>query len=126
MTIKEITIAERITRGQMMDEMNTTGNVVAAAWKVTKRLRERGIPAIGSLGLIAVEWGTLTIEFERGDGYDVQEDDFNLGHFSDAWVYTWTGRPVPAGVDLTKISREGKALVMDMPLNAVLAEADDL
>jgi hypothetical protein len=126
MNIKEVTITERITRGQMMDESNTTGNVVAAAFNVKTRLRKRGVPAIGSLGLIAVEWGTLTIEFERGDGYDVQEDDFNLGHFSDAWVYTWTGRPVPAGVDLTKIAREGKALVMDMPLNAVLAEADDL
>jgi hypothetical protein len=116
MNINEVTITERVTRGQMMGELNPSGNVVSAAWNVKTRLRKRGVPVIGSLGLVAVEWGTLTIAFEKGAD----------GQYSDAWVYTWTGKPVPAGVDLTLIAREGKALVIDMPLNAVLAEADEL
>ena len=44
MTIKEITITERITRGQMMGELNPSGNFVSAAWNVKTRLRKRGVP----------------------------------------------------------------------------------
>jgi hypothetical protein len=115
MNKNEVTLVERITRGEMMGEQNTTGNVVSAAFSVKKRLRQRGIPAIGTLGLVAVEWGTLTIEFEAGEG-----------QYNDAWVYTWTGRPVPAGVDLVALASNGRALVIDMPLAAVLTADDEL
>ena len=125
MTIKEITITERITRGQMMGELNPSGNVVSAAWNVKTRLRKRGVPVIGSLGLIAVEWGTLTIEFEKGtDERDHRGDP--IGQYADAWVYTWTGKPVPSDIDLTLVAREGKALVMDMPLSALLTVDEEL
>jgi hypothetical protein len=120
MNIKEVTITERITRGQMMDESNTTGNVVAAAFNVKTRLRKRGVPAIGSLGLIAVEWGTLTIEFQRHNPLNGE------GQYDDAWVYSWTGKPVPADIDLAQIATKGHALVMDMPLSALLTVDEEL
>jgi hypothetical protein len=125
MNNNEITIVERITRGQMMGELNTCGNIVSAAWNVKTRLRKRGIPIIGSLGLVAVEWGTLTIEFEKGsDERDARGDD--IGLYGDAWVYTWTGKPIPADMDLTLVARAGTALVMDMPLSALLTVDDEL
>lgn len=129
MNNNEVTIVERITRGQMMGELNPSGNVVSAAWNVKSRLRKRGIPVIGSLGLVAVEWGTLTIEFEKAEDERAEnshDDLFAQGQYADAWVYTWTGKPVPADMDLTLISREGKALVMDMPLSALLTADDEL
>jgi hypothetical protein len=118
-TTNEVTVVERITRGQMMGDINPGGNVVHAAWFVKTRLRQRGVPVIGSLGIIATEWGTLTIEFEKGT-------DPDLGQYSDAWVYTWTGKPVPADIDLVLYAREGKALVMDEPLAALLTVDEEL
>jgi hypothetical protein len=129
MTIKEITITERITRGQMMGELNPSGNVVSAAWNVKTRLRKRGIPVIGSLGLVAVEWGTLTIEFVKASdesnehSYETLDD---VGHYADAWVYTWTGKPVPADIDLALVASKGDALVMDKPLSALLTVDEEL
>lgn len=116
MTEKHLTTHVRITRGQMMGETNTTGNVVSAAWTVKKRLRDAGIPAIGSLGLLAVEWGTLTIQFDASESCQ----------YDDAWIYSWTGRPVPDGMDLNAIAHEGRALVIDKSLAALIAEADEL
>lgn len=120
MNNNEVTVVERITRGEMMGEQNTSGNVVSAAFSVKSRLRKAGIPVIGTLGLVAVEWGTLTIEFERHNLLNGQ------GQYDDAWVYTWTGCPVPAGVDLVDLARAGKALVIDMPLAAILTADEEL
>jgi hypothetical protein len=78
----EITVRETFTRDQLTGTKNPVGNEVLAGQVIFGRLRQKGVPVIGILGVLAVEWGTLTIAHD--DGLD-----------GDEWTFTWTGVPMP-------------------------------
>lgn len=76
-----------------------------------------GIPAIGHFGVLAVEWGELTIK---------HEDDFIVG---DQWTYTWTGKPLPEGWPRKQTAgnvTQHAPFRLDKPLAAQIAEDDEL
>lgn len=111
----EITITETFTRDQMLGQVNPQGNEVLAG-QILARFRRRGVPLVGVLGFIAVEWGTLTIEHD--DGLD-----------GDEWKWTWTGKPVPPEF-MHLLTTPGRCLRLDEPLAlkiaAKAAEDDEL
>lgn len=109
---KSITVKEVFTRHQFLGKRNPQGNEVLAAQVIFTRLRNRGVPVIGVLGVIAVEWGKLTIEHE--DGLD-----------GDEWTYTWEGVPMPRHW-IERCAVPGAALKLDKPLAALIAEEDEL
>lgn len=106
------TIKETFTRDQLLDNRNPAGNEVLAAQMIFDKLRSRGVPLIGVLGVLAVEWGKLTIEHE--DGLD-----------GDEWHYTWVGEPMPKEW-IANCSKPGAALRLNKPLAQQIAEADEL
>lgn len=109
---KTVTVKEVFTRHQLTGKRNPQGNEVLAAQVIFARLRQRGVPVIGVLGIIAVEWGTLTIAHE--DGLD-----------GDEWAYTWEGAPMPRHW-IDKCAQPGAVLKLDNPLAAQIAAEDEL
>lgn len=112
MAEKIITVAETFTRDQLTGSRNPQGNEVLAGQVIFNRLRAKGVPVIGALGVLAVEWGTLTISHE--DGLD-----------GDEWTYTYTGRAMPAEW-IKKCAQPGRVLRLDKSLAQQIAEADEL
>lgn len=72
MSVKTIRI--EVTRDSFK---SANGGPIYAAFQITDRLRERGVPVIGSIVLEGVAHGKL----------DISAQDENI-------VYTWTGTPV--------------------------------
>lgn len=104
----EVTIRETFTRDQFLVK-TPEGNDFLAARVIFGRLRSRGVPVIGALGVLGVEWGKLTIEHE--DGLD-----------GDEWTYTWTGRPLTKEW-IAEITKPGKCVSIAAPLAPrILAE----
>lgn len=109
---KAITVKETFTRDQFLGRHNPQGNEVLAAQVIFSRLRQRGVPVIGVLGVIAVEWGTLTIKHDEGlDG--------------DEWTYTWEGVPMPREW-IEKCAQPGAALKLEKSLKQLIEEEDEL
>lgn len=107
-----VTIKEIFTRDQLTGTRNPAGNEVIAGQIIFKRLRARGVPVIGSLGVLAVEWGKLTVEHE--DGLD-----------GDEWTWTFTGQAMPDEW-IRKCAAPGTVLRLNNPLAKQIAEADEL
>lgn len=106
----EVTIRETFTRDQFLGTKNPEGNDMLAARVIFGRLRSRGVPVIGALGVLGVEWGKLTIEHE--DGLD-----------GDEWHYAWTGRPLTKEW-IAEITKPGKCVSIAEPLAPrILAES---
>jgi len=113
MSQSEITIRETFTRDQLISKRNNPeSNEVLSARVILNRLRQRGVPVIGVLGVLAVEWGTLTIA--HADGLD-----------GDEWTYTYTGKPMPREW-IERCARPDHALRLDKPLAAQIAEDEEL
>lgn len=112
MNQNEIKVVETFTRDQFTGKRNPQGNEVLAGQVIFGRLRARGVPLIGVLGVIAVEWGTLTIAHD--DGLD-----------GDEWTYTYVGKPMPKEW-IAKMTKPGFALRLDAPLAAQIAAEDEL
>lgn len=111
---KEITIRVTFTRDQLTGTKNPAGNEVLAGQVIMGALRKRGVPVIGVLGLLGVEWGTLTCAQE--DGLD-----------GDEWTWTWTGVKMPPTL-VDKYQRPGHRIKLESPLSvevAALAAAED-
>lgn len=106
---KEVTIRETFTRDQFLGKANPEGNDFLAARVIFGRLRSRGVPVIGALGVLGVEWGKMTIEHE--DGLD-----------GDEWTYTWTGRPLSKEW-IAEITKPGKSVSIARPLGPMIAAA---
>lgn len=106
---KTITVRETFTRDQFLGKTNPEGNDVLASRVIFSRLRQRGVPLIGVLGVIAVEWGVLTIAHD--DGLD-----------GDEWTFTWIGKEVPAKWR-DFMCKPGRALSIDKPLAPQIAAA---
>lgn len=92
---------------------NPEGNEVLAGRVIYGRLRALGVPVIGCLGVLAVEWGKLTITHD--DGLD-----------GDEWTWEYTGELLDQywiGV----VTKPGRAMRLDDPLAAQIARkaADD-
>lgn len=112
MSEKIITVRETFTRDQLTGTRNPEGNEVLAAQTIFNRLRAKGVPVIGTLGVLAIEWGVLTIAHE--DGLD-----------GDEWIYTFTGRRMPE--EWAKVfAQPGRALRLNKSLAQHIAEADEL
>jgi len=109
---KEIDVKLTFTRDQLTGTRNPAGNEVLAGQVIFSALRQRGVPVIGVLGVLAVEWGTLTISHE--DGLD-----------GDEWHYRYQGKPMPQGW-VTKCAMPGRVLRLDNPLAAQIAAAEEL
>jgi len=107
-----ITVVETFTRLQMTGRANPEGNETIAANTIFNRMLAKGVPIIGILGVLAVEWGKLTIEYE--DGLD-----------GDEWTYTWTGEPMPKEF-IDKLKIPGNRLRLTNPLAQQIAEAEEL
>lgn len=105
----EVTIRETFTRDQFLGKHNPEGNDFLAARVIFGRLRARGVPVIGALGVLGVEWGKLTIEHE--DGLD-----------GDEWHYTWIGRPLTKEW-IAVITKPGHCVKINEPLAVRIAEA---
>lgn len=113
MAAKEITVSITITRDDLCSaKKNPASNEMLAAQIIFDKLRTRGVPVIGVLGILAVEWGKLTIEHE--DGLD-----------GDEWKWTWTGKPMPLEW-VMKCAQPGRVLRLDYPLAQQIADADEL
>lgn len=116
---KEVKIKRTFTRAQLIG-MNSDGrpheyNAVNTGNRLNMRLLEAGIPIIGGtlFGIVAVEWGTLTISHDP-DGLD-----------GDEWTYTWIGREVPQPFRRDMAKPTGTRNRLDQPLAARIALADD-
>lgn len=84
----------RISRDELIGDMTpkgTRGNQVIAGQLLFRRLREAGIPVVGTLGLFCVEVGTLTMQSEEGlDGEEfvyiytgpLMEQKYRREHFT--------------------------------------------
>jgi hypothetical protein len=112
MNQNEIKVVETFTRDQLTGTKNPQGNEVLAGQVIFGRLRSKGVPVIGVLGVLAVEWGTLTIKHD--DGLD-----------GDEWTYTYVGKPMPKEWAL-KLSKPGVALTLANPLAAQIAAEEEL
>lgn len=110
--MKTIIVNETFTRDQLLGSRNPAGNELLASQVIFGRLRAKGVPVIGVIGVIAVEWGKLTIEHE--DGLD-----------GDEWHYTWTGVPMPKEW-IIKCMKPGAVLKLNYPLAQQIADADEL
>jgi hypothetical protein len=88
MSQKNVTISRTFTRDQLAKyHVHAEGRAqpyseIHTSNFLCRQLLTAGIPVVGLVGLIAVEWGTLTIIHE--DGLD-----------GDEWTFSWTGAPVP-------------------------------
>lgn len=109
---KEVTIKHVFTRDQLTGTRNPAGNEVIAGQTIFNKLRASGVPVIGVLGVLAVEWGKLTIAYE--DGLD-----------GDEWAFTFVGKPMPKEW-VAKCAKPGRALRLDNPLPRQIAEAEEL
>lgn len=107
-----VTIKVSFTRDELTGKRNPAGNEVLAGQTIFGALRARGVPVIGVLGVLAVEWGTLTIAHE--DGLD-----------GDEWAYTFIGAPMPKEW-AAKCAKPGRVLRLDNPLAKQIAEAEEL
>lgn len=100
------TITATFTRDQFsrLPKSEFAGNDTKAGEIIAAELKRKGVPIIGHIGVLAVEWGKLTVAHEEGlDG--------------DEWTYTWTGKPVPPEF-VTKMNSPNGALVLVYPLTA--------
>jgi hypothetical protein len=109
---KIITVTETFTRDQLTGSRNHEANEVNAGQVILNRLRARGVPVIGVLGVLAVEWGVLTIAHE--DGLD-----------GDEWIWTYTGHCMPAEW-IKRCAAPGRALRLNYPLARQIADEDEL
>jgi hypothetical protein len=103
------TIRATYTRDQFSRTPKTehAGVDTKAGEYIAADLLRRGVPVIGHIGVLAVEWGKLTIAHEEGlDG--------------DEWTYTWTGRPVPQEF-VTRMNGPNGRLLLAFPLAARIA-----
>jgi hypothetical protein len=103
------TIRATYTRDQFSRTPKTehAGVDTKAGEYIAADLLRRGVPVIGHIGVLAVEWGKLTIAHEEGlDG--------------DEWTYTWTGRPVPQEF-VTRMNGPNGRLLLSFPLAARIA-----
>lgn len=108
-----ITVSATFTRDQLTSQrQNPRGNEVIGAAMVLTRLRNLGVPVIGVLGVIAVEWGELRIT--ASDGLD-----------GDEWTYTWAGVPMEKEWQ-QRCAKAGSALKLDTPLAELIAAEDEL
>lgn len=109
---KQVIVNETFSRDQLVGKRNSDANEFLASTIIFGKLRAKGVPVIGVLGVIAVEWGTLTIAHE--DGLD-----------GDEWHFTWTGEPMPDEW-IAKCAKPGAALRLNNPLAKQIADADEL
>jgi hypothetical protein len=112
-----VTIKKTFTRLELIGTNPRTGqphnyNEVVTSNTIANRLLAAGIPVVGVLGIVAVEWGKLTVEHE--DGLD-----------GDEWKYTWTGEEVPK-FWRNRMSGQGYRNRLDNPLAAQIAAEDEL
>ena len=78
-TITATYTRDQFTRGGKSEH---SGLDTKAGEHISADLLRRGVPVISHIGVLAVEWGKLTIAHDEGlDG--------------DEWTFTWTGKPVP-------------------------------
>lgn len=108
MATQEKTVRVTFTRDELTRDGNAiVSNEVIAGQKIFKRLRSLGVPVIGNLGVLAVEWGKLTITHD--DGLD-----------GDEWTWEYTGKLLDQhwiGV----VTKPGRAMRLDDPLAAQIA-----
>lgn len=108
MATGEKTVRVTFTRDDMTRAINNPeGNEVLAARAIYGRLRNLGVPVVGNLGVLTVEWGKLTITHE--DGLD-----------GDEWTWEYTGKLLDAhwiGV----VTTPGRAMRINDPLAPQIA-----
>lgn len=114
---KVVTISKTFTRLELIGTVPRTGksaayNEVNSSNHLMTRLLNAGIPVVGILGILAVEWGVLTVTHD--DGLD-----------GDEWTYSWTGERVPTEYR-EKMSKLGYRGRLDNPLAAQIAAAEEL
>lgn len=113
---KVVTITKTFTRLELIGIARSGKphqyNEVVSANYLISRLMQAGIPAVGILGVLAAEWGVLTVTHE--DGLD-----------GDEWTYSWTGERVPAEYR-EKMQKPGYRGRLDNPLAAQIAAAEEL
>lgn len=114
---KEITIRKIFTRDELLvvraGKVTPEYNVVNVGTYMMRRLTQAGIPVVGYFGVLAVEWGKLTITHD--EGIDCDE-----------WMFEWTGAPVPK--DWPKTDATGQFIQLfrlDKPLAAAIAAEED-
>ena len=103
------TIRATYTRDQFsrLGKSEHAGIDTKAGEYIAADLRRRGVPVIGHIGVLCVEWGKLTVAHEEGlDG--------------DEWTYTWTGEPVPQEF-VTRMNGPNGGLILVYPLAARIA-----
>lgn len=110
------TVSFTFTRDQLTGTRNPLGNEVLAGQVIFGKLRAAGVPVIGVLGILAVEWGEFTVKHE--DGLD-----------GDEWSFTYTGKLLDQ-YWRDQCAKPGVCLKLDQPLApriaAKLAEDDEL
>jgi hypothetical protein len=116
---KQVTIKKTFTRDELVGVSPRTGkqheySPINSGNFLTNRLLEAGIPVIGAFGILAVEWGVLTITYD-GDGLD-----------GDEWEFAWTGEKMPEGWPKRGTANAIEKLAMDKPLKQLIAEDDEL
>lgn len=109
---KPQTISVTFTRDELCGKRNPQGNELLAGQAIFSKLRAKGVPVIGVLGVLAVEWGVLTIEHQ--DGLD-----------GDEWAWSWTGEPMQKDW-IAKCSKPGAVLVLRKPLREMIEEEEEL
>lgn len=82
--------ADRIYEQHVSSEMHRNSCVLRA-------LRKAGVPVVGAISILSVEFGAITMTFD---------DDLNGGKF----VYTWVG-------DTSKMVTPCPVVTADFPLN---------
>lgn len=109
MSTKLQTITATYTRDQFsrLGKSEHAGIDTKAGEYIAADLLRRGVPVIGHIGTLCVEWGKLTIAHEEGlDG--------------DEWTFTWTGEPVPAEF-VKRMNGPNGRLILVYPLRARIA-----
>lgn len=116
MTNQVKTVSFTFTRDQLTGTRNPQGNEILAGQVIFGKLRAAGVPVIGVLGILAVEWGEFTVKHD--DGLD-----------GDEWTYTYTGKLLD-DYWIKEVGKLGNAPRLDRPLAsriaAKLAEDDEL
>jgi hypothetical protein len=113
---KVVNISKTFTRieliGVKKDGKAHQYNEVVAANHIMIALLGAGIPVVGVMGVVAVEWGKLTVTHD--DGLD-----------GDEWTYSWTGEEVPKHYR-SRMQTAGYRNRLDKPLAAQIAADDEL